>query len=134
MTRPTRKPAGSGLGAFQNGETLDLDQLVVSSGLFEATISGTLATVTTDLQNGPLQKLTLENDLGDWVTSNRVNGASVRIVVDPGASSRALAFSSSWVWIGAMPSTIAANKIGVLDLTLIGTAETDVLAQWDVEA
>jgi len=49
-------------------------------------------------------------------------------------SSRTLTWPAGWRWIGgAAPGSLAANKIGWLELLSTTTADTGVLAQWSVE-
>lgn len=131
MTRLVRKHASLGLGAVRDGETVDLDAQVISLGLATPAFA---AAIVTDLEAGALQKVTATANITGWTTSNRVAGASVRIYVDNTTSgSLSLAFSGSWTWIGSVPTTLASGKLGVLDLTFLGTAEADVVAEWGVE-
>lgn len=132
MTRPSRKLVGGAFGAYQSTETVSLDSVVVSHGNTAATFA---AAMVTNFQSGPQQEVTLTDDVSGWTTSNRVLGASVRIYVNPGSSTRTLAFSSSWVFVGAKPTNIAANKLGVLVLTVRdASAETGIVAAWAVQA
>lgn len=67
-----------------------------------------------------------------YTTSNRSAGKSVTIRVSAGASSRTLSFPA-WVFVGnSAPSSIAANKVGVLTVTFFGSADTDAVAAWAV--
>jgi len=44
-----------------------------------------------------------------------------------------LSFHISWTFVGAAPTLIAAGKVGVLSMTALGSAETDVICAWNVE-
>lgn len=131
MTRPTRKLPGGALGAYQDGETLDVSKLVVAAGNEAVSYAGAMET---DFEDGPQQEVTLTGDVTDWTTTNRVAGAAVEIIVDPGSSARTLAFSSSWRWIGTAPTGIAADKLALLRLTVRDTYdESGIIAEWGVE-
>jgi hypothetical protein len=58
--------------------------------------------------------------------------ASVRVVA--GASSRSLTFPAGWKFVSLKPTTLAANKVGVLAVTSFGTAEADVVCAFAAEA
>jgi hypothetical protein len=67
-------------------------------------------------------------------TGSAYNGgksASIRIV--PGASNRNLTFPAGWKFLSFKPTSVLANKTGVLALTSYGTAEAHVVAAWAVE-
>lgn len=57
---------------------------------------------------------------------------SVRIIA--GGSSRTLNFPTNWVFVGQKPSTINANKTGILTVTSFGTTEADCVAAWAVQS
>lgn len=46
------------------------------------------------------------------------------------SGARTLAFSSSWKWAGAKPSSLASGAQGMLFLTSDGATEADVVAAW----
>lgn len=60
-------------------------------------------------------------------------GKSVSIRIQAGASQRTLTFANNWKWVGVQPSTIAANKTGVLSLTSLGNSDLEVVAAWSVQ-
>ena len=66
--------------------------------------------------------------------TNYTAGRSVSVRIVPGNSNRALTFPSGWKFVSFKPSSIAANKVGVLAVTSFGTAEGDCVAAWAVEA
>lgn len=47
--------------------------------------------------------------------------------------SRTLTFPSGWVFLGTKPSTLSANKVGVLTITCTGTSEGSCIAGWAVQ-
>ena len=55
----------------------------------------------------------------------------VRIIGD--GSIRNLTFNASWKFVGPKPTTLAANKIGVLSLTSFGTTDANVVAAYSAE-
>lgn len=92
---------------------------------------GTTGTVNLDMSalNDTYQSISASGAI-TFTTSNRAAGRSVTIRILAGASSRNLTFPS-WVFVGsAAPASLAANKTGVLTLTLFGTADTDGVAAW----
>lgn len=99
--------------------------------------SGTLnyaATVTANFDGDDYQTVTLAGDIDFSASSNRGAAKSIAIRVLADGSDRALTFNANWRFLGAIPASIAANKVGVLSLTAFGNAETDVVAVWAVEA
>jgi hypothetical protein len=57
--------------------------------------------------------------------------ASVRIVA--GGANRSLVFPAGWRFVSFKPTTLAANKVGVLAVTSFGTSEGDCVAAWAAE-
>jgi hypothetical protein len=98
---------------------------------------GTSGTITVDLSASMLQTTgTLSGNITSLVTSNRSSGRSATLRIINGGTSRTVAYSSSWRWVGAKPAnpfTLSANKLGILTLTAFGANETDVIAAWAVE-
>jgi len=94
------------------------------------------ANMVTDFDAGTYQTVSASGDITDWITTNRPPAGETReavIRIDPGVGARNLAFSASWRWMGATPASIAALKLGTLTLFCDGTAESDVVAKWEVE-
>ncbi len=88
--------------------------------------------------NVPDNTITTASQLDFTATANRSSAstrsrsATVRVSANAGGA-RALTFNASWVFLGpGAPTTIAANKVGVLSLKSYGTAETDIVAAWAV--
>lgn len=57
-------------------------------------------------------------------------GSTITARVIAGAASRTLAFPAGWIFVGSKPSTLAANKSGILTVTSFGTTEADCVASW----
>jgi hypothetical protein len=93
------------------------------------------ATVTLDMSalNGLYRTITLTGDL-TLASSNRAAGRSVTLRLLPGASARTLGFPADWVFVGTKPTTLAANKTGVLSVTFFGTADTDAVCAYAVQS
>lgn len=67
-------------------------------------------------------------------TSNLAAGRRLSIYLFAGASLRNLTFPVGWTFLGAAaPASIAANKVGRLDLFSTGFSDTNVIAQWTVQ-
>jgi hypothetical protein len=92
------------------------------------------ATVNLDMEAlaGLYRTLTLTGNVA-FTTSNRAVGRAVVIRLLSGASARTLSFPAGWVFLGAVPTTLAANKTAVLSVTFFGTADTDAVAAYGVQ-
>jgi hypothetical protein len=66
--------------------------------------------------------------------SNYTAGRSASVRIVPGGSSRALTFPAGWKFVSFKPTSIAANKTGVLAVTAFGNGESDAVAAWAVES
>jgi len=54
---------------------------------------------------------------------------TVRVVCD--GTNRTVSFPATWVWVGSTaPTTLLANKVGLLSLVVFGTTEASVVASW----
>lgn len=99
------------------------------------------ATQVIDLSKSSVKSLTVTSNFtaaAGITTSFRVAGAMalIRMVASGGPynfPTSGVGFFSDWRWIGAKPTTLAANKIGVLALTCFGPNETDIVASWSFE-
>jgi len=69
-----------------------------------------------------------------FTTSNRASGRQVTIRLICDSTARALTFPAGWTFLGTKPSTIAASKTAVLSLTYFGTADSDCVAAYGVQA
>ena len=82
---------------------------------------------------GNFRTITLTGNV-TFTTSNRAAGRFVSIRILPGASSRNFTFPTDWKFVGAKPTSIAANKVGVLSITFFGTGDIDCVAAYAVES
>lgn len=57
-------------------------------------------------------------------------GSSVTIRVKNGSTERTLTFPAGWVFVGAKPTSITANKTAILTITSFGTTEADCVVAW----
>jgi hypothetical protein len=105
---PFTAPVGSSLGT---SGTIDLDMAVL---------------------DGSYQMISLSGD-PTFTTSNRAAGRTVTLRLAAGGSSRTLVFPS-FVFVGsAAPTTLAANKVGVLTVTFFDTSDANAVAAWAAE-
>ncbi len=95
---------------------------------------GTTGTLTLDLNSASLRSTGALTGNITFATSNWAAGRSVTVRVVNGSTLRTLTFPSGWKFVGAKPADIAASKVGVLTITAFGTADSDVVAAWAVEA
>ena len=66
--------------------------------------------------------------------SNYTAGKSATVRIVAGASNRDFTFPSDWKFVSFKPTSIIADKTGVLTATAFGTNEADVIAAYAVEA
>ena len=83
--------------------------------------------------DGQVRTISLTGNLS-LTSVNRAAGRSVSLRIIADGTQRTLTFPSGWVFIGSKPANIAASKTGVLSLTFFGTASTDAVAAWGVQA
>lgn len=83
--------------------------------------------------DGQVRTISLTGNLS-LTSINRAAGRSVTLRLIADSTQRTLTFPSGWVFIGTKPANIAASKTGVLSLTFFGTASTDAVAAWGVQA
>lgn len=68
-------------------------------------------------------------------TGSNYRAGSIKTVrVVAGGSNRTLSFPANWVFVGTKPTSILANKTGMLSVTSFGTTEADCVAAWTVQA
>lgn len=122
------------LSTMVAGETIVWDGAKFSRRKPSATLSYA-ASVALPFASGaaaPTQLLALTGDV-TFTTTGLTAGATMRVVISADASTRAFTFPA-WKWIGAAaPANIAASKTGILTLTSTTTADTGVVARWEVE-
>lgn len=112
------------------------DALALKAPLTTAVAALTPTTGTVDLDlatvNGEYRTHALSGNV-TYTSSNRATGKSVTVKVLCDATPRTFTFPS-WVFVGTAPTGIAANKTGILTVTWFGTADTDAVAAWSVQA
>jgi hypothetical protein len=104
----------------------------VGFGLWQSALTYS-ATTNIDIAGSPVQTLALTGNV-TFTTSNRAAAKSIQVIVTADASQRTLTFPANWVWLGTKPANIAANKTGMLSIYCRGTAESDIIAAWGVQA
>jgi hypothetical protein len=112
-------------------------QTALDGKLDRTFVDGALAyAATVNLDMGALaglyRTLTLTGNVA-FTTSNRAVGRAVVMRLLSGASARTLNFPTGWVFLGAVPTTLAANKTAVLSVTFFGTADTDAVVAYGVQ-
>jgi hypothetical protein len=112
-------------------------QTALDGKLDRTFVDGALAyAATVNLDMGALaglyRTLTLTGNVA-FTTSNRAVGRAVVIRLLSGASARTLSFPTGWVFLGAVPTTLAANKMAVVSVTFFGTADTDAVVAYAVQ-
>ena len=95
---------------------------------YGATVDLDMATLT-----GKYRTISLTGNL-TFTTSNRASGRQVVLRLLADASTRTLTFPGGWRFVGTKPANIAASKVGVLSILFFGTADSDCVAAWGVEA
>jgi len=99
-------------GTITYAATVDLDLAALAGGYRTISLTGALT----------------------FTTSNRASGRQVTIRLICDSTARALTFPAGWTFLGTKPSTIAASKTAVLSLTFFGTADSDCVAAYGVQA
>jgi hypothetical protein len=96
--------------------------------------TSTSATETLDFATG--NEIVRSTRLGTltFAGTNYTAGVSKTVVWNGGSSARSVVFPSGWIFVSVKPTSLAANKRGVLSLVSNGTTEGDVTAAWASEA
>lgn len=85
-------------------------------------------------QVDPVQIIALTGNITFSNASNKAVAKSKIIILTAGASTRTLVFPASWIFLDEVaPTSLAANKIGILSLYCKGTAETDVIVSYSAQ-
>lgn len=95
--------------------------------------SSTASTETLDFSTGDEIIRSTRAGALTFAGSNYTAGVSKTVIWDGGASDRTITFPSGWVFVSSKPTTLLANKRGVLSVTSHGTNEADVTAAWAVQ-
>lgn len=93
--------------------------------------------LTLDFDGADYQRLALTGVINFSASTNRPGAGfakAIAVVVTADGSNRALSVNANWTCIGAVPTQVTANKTGVLSLTALGPAETDVIYVYQEEA
>lgn len=91
------------------------------------------ASTNVDFNLNSVRTLALTGDV-TFTTSNRTAGKSVTLKILADGSTRAFTFPA-WIFVGAVaPATLVAAKTAMLKLTCFGAADTDIVAEYTVEA
>jgi len=91
------------------------------------------ASVNLDFNGVAHKRLDLGGNLS-LTTTNMDYGKSLLLRILADGSTRTLAFPSGWRWVaGTAPANLASNKLALLHLRCFGTAESDVVAEYQVE-
>jgi len=137
---PGTAAVGSSTDYAREDHVHDLPPVVSTStaGLRAATSFSTIAyaaQVALDFAalDSQYRTISLAGDL-ELTTSNLANGRTLVLRLAADATERTFTFPADWVFIGTKPSTIAASKTAVLSLTAFGTANTDVVAAYQVQS
>ena len=100
-----------------------------------ATILAYAPTVNLDFDANGVERIALSGNI--TLTTSNVGpewGKWKLLRLDADASPRTLAFPAGWIWVGsAAPTSIAANKKGILELFSFGSADADIVARWTVQ-
>lgn len=91
------------------------------------------ATVTLDMREESYRIISLTGNLA-LEMSNSAAGRGVTAILVCDGSLRTLAFNAGWRFVGAKPTDLAANKIGVLTLYARGVGDANIVAAYSVEA
>jgi hypothetical protein len=96
--------------------------------------TSTLATETLNFATGDEVVRSTRAGALTFAGSNYTAGVSKTVVWNGGGTTRTVSFPSGWVFVSVKPTSLAANKRGVLSVVAHGTAEGDVTAAWAAEA
>ena len=106
------------------------NQITYQSGnvLSSVNLSGSSGTIVLDFNGSHFQIVTLIN-AGTFVSANRQTGATLTALVETNGTAQSVSFHPSWLWINTTytsPTTLVANKYGIISLTSFGTNESNV--------
>jgi hypothetical protein len=80
----------------------------------------------------PYRTITATNDVNFLQSTNRSAVQSLVVFVDANGANRNLTLNSNWKKLSPVHSVVTNGTVGVLSLTVKGTAETDVFAAYTV--
>jgi len=73
---------------------------------------------------------------GSFTFYTSSNGAAVRnasVFIKSQSSPRSMSFNQNWVFLGTVPTTIAANKTAILSITTFGIDDSNVVVAYGVQ-
>jgi hypothetical protein len=119
----------SGTNVIDNSRKTQNLETIIGTSL------GTTGTVDLDVGalTGSYQSINMTGDI-TFTTSNRGDGRSVTLRINPGASSRTLTYPADWRFVGTKATSLSSSKLAILTITFFGTADTDCIAAISVEA
>ena len=128
---------------FNNTTTIQVDRAKLVAftagrqGESGAVAFGTItysATVNLDMsvRNGQVSLIELTGGL-TLTASNLALGRTTGLLLDPGASSRSIAFPAGWRFVSTKPASIPAGKLARLSLECWGSTEAEAVARIDIE-
>lgn len=124
------KAGDTGVGSlsFSTGAVITADRIEINDET--VTYAGS---VNIDLATANWKNISLTGNIS-FATTNRAARREIRMRIICDGTLRTFTFPA-WKWLGGTaPANIGINKTGVLALRCWGTNETDVHAQWIVEA
>lgn len=103
---------------------LNYDVMVLSEASNEITINFTGGT--------GIHTRTLTGN-ATFTGANYRQGSTKTYFITADSTNRTLSFPSGWIWVGTKPTSIAASKTGVLNVTSVGVLEANAVAAWIVQ-
>lgn len=79
------------------------------------------------------QSLTLAGDITFTAGLTYSPGLRKEISITADGSLRNITWPAGWTWLGTAPTTLAANKTGMVRLRCTGTTAASLLASWEVQ-
>jgi hypothetical protein len=126
-----------GIGVIVPSDTLHVNGSVFANQYFVSSTTSTGNTVAINFSTSPRYILsstyTASDSLSFTGTSYR-SSSSVTVRVLNGSNGRPLSFPAGWRFLVDKPTSIAANKIGILTVTSFTTSASDCVAAWGVES
>lgn len=126
---------------FTGGERLFADDLNDNFSYLDAKPSyevgfrtSTSSTETLDFSTGDEIVRSTRGGTLTLAGNNYTAGVSKTVIWNGGSSNRSVSFPSQWVFVSFKPTSLPANKRGVLALTCHGNSASDVTAAWAVQA
>lgn len=108
---------------------------VVANGPTVAAVAYAAA-INVDFNGADYQVIDLAGDIDLQASLNRPAtgyAKSVCLRLNGDGSNRNLTYNANWTVVGTTPSTVTANKTGIVSLTALGPNETDVILVYQEE-